>query len=222
MKAAIPFSSLSITFQHAVLITLMLNCKYIWIDSLCIMQDSKEDWKSEASAMKDVYANGLLNLAAASPNSLRKGLSFEHSTNARPFCIKLNAAGGPLAQESIYEVRNDSYWMNLVEKTPLNQRAWVLQERVLSPRVLYFTPTELAWECGETIATETFPTGLPGAMEGSYLPKHSLPRSSAEASQSPPHIHLSHWAEIVMAYSTCGLSEVSDKLVALSSVASLF
>ncbi|PMD19341.1 heterokaryon incompatibility, partial [Hyaloscypha hepaticicola] len=52
------------TFQDAVLITRDLGVRYLWIDSLCIIQDSDEDWEQEAARMSEVYANGYVMLAA--------------------------------------------------------------------------------------------------------------------------------------------------------------
>ncbi|OXV05179.1 hypothetical protein Egran_07053 [Elaphomyces granulatus] len=67
---AIPYKKLPKTFQDAVIITRSLGVNYLWIDSLCILQDSQEDWQREAAKMKDVYANCYAMIAAdGSPNA---------------------------------------------------------------------------------------------------------------------------------------------------------
>ncbi|ROT38148.1 HET-domain-containing protein [Sodiomyces alkalinus F11] len=63
-KRGIPFSSFPKTFQDAIHICRALEVDYIWIDSICIIQDSKEDWDVQGSKMDQVYANCLLTLAA--------------------------------------------------------------------------------------------------------------------------------------------------------------
>ncbi|MBE3109014.1 MAG: HET domain-containing protein, partial [Acidobacteria bacterium] len=65
-KAGIPLSDLPRTFINAVTICRRLGVRYLWIDSLCIIQDSREDWEREAARMADVYANSYLTIAASS------------------------------------------------------------------------------------------------------------------------------------------------------------
>jgi hypothetical protein len=66
MKQGIPLSTLPRTFQEAVLISRDLGISYLWIDSLCIIQDSVSDWEQEASRMGYVYAYSYLTIAASS------------------------------------------------------------------------------------------------------------------------------------------------------------
>src|SRR5579862_1068655 len=64
-RLGIPWERLSRTFQDAIITTARLGFSYIWIDSLCIIQDSKEDWERESLAMTDVYRNAQCTIAAA-------------------------------------------------------------------------------------------------------------------------------------------------------------
>lgn len=57
-------SELPKTFQHAILIARFVSIRYLWIDSLCIIQDSYQDWERESCLMKDVYKNTLLKIAS--------------------------------------------------------------------------------------------------------------------------------------------------------------
>jgi hypothetical protein len=65
-KAGIPTDALPKTFKEAVELSRNLFVRYLWIDSLCIVQDDPTDWESEASRMGSVYANCLLAIAASS------------------------------------------------------------------------------------------------------------------------------------------------------------
>ncbi|KAH8654616.1 heterokaryon incompatibility, partial [Tricladium varicosporioides] len=64
LKSEIPLDQLPRTFRDAMVITKVLGYRYLWIDSLCIIQDSEEDWAQEAGRMAQVYGNAILNLAA--------------------------------------------------------------------------------------------------------------------------------------------------------------
>lgn len=55
---------LSSTFRDAMAFTHSMGLEYIWIDSLCILQDSDDDWRYESMRMSNVYQNGLFNVAA--------------------------------------------------------------------------------------------------------------------------------------------------------------
>ena len=63
-RKRIPFTHLSLTFKDAVRITRDLGQRYLWIDSLCIVQDDEQDWVKEASKMPNIYGAAMLTLAA--------------------------------------------------------------------------------------------------------------------------------------------------------------
>ncbi|KAH8600698.1 heterokaryon incompatibility protein-domain-containing protein, partial [Bisporella sp. PMI_857] len=65
------------TFQDTILVAQRLNISYIWIDSLCIIQDSAEDWQAESAIMGQIYSNCTLNIAAAGASDGSVGLFFE-------------------------------------------------------------------------------------------------------------------------------------------------
>lgn len=117
---------------------------------------------------------------------------------------------------------------NELEKAPLNQRAWVLQERLLAPRVLHFCESQLFWECHEREACEKFPDQLPLPMisKGNLLGKSLDPSRYEARMRSLNHMgHISAawpyqiWQNVVMLYMNCGITKPEDKLVAISGVA---
>lgn len=65
MLAKIDLESLPKTFQDDILVTRHLQYRYLWIESLCVLQDSKEDWEKEAATMSDVYNNAALTITAS-------------------------------------------------------------------------------------------------------------------------------------------------------------
>jgi hypothetical protein len=118
LKAGIPVELLPKTFRDAIHVTRYLEVRYIWIDSLCIFQDSLEDWANESQHMGTIYANCLCNIASTSAEHSGKGLFNSRDPNLqRPIC---NA--DPLRPIPSYECWPSKYWEEQVEKATLNSR----------------------------------------------------------------------------------------------------
>ncbi|ROW02443.1 hypothetical protein VMCG_06100 [Cytospora schulzeri] len=143
-KKCIPWKLLPKTFRDALHFVRKLKLKYLWIDSLCIIQDDRQDWKRESARMATIYRNAFITIAATSSSSDSGG------------CY---SSGEPLDKD--YEVGTDLFVRekpvhfecpqppDISSPFPLLSRGWVYQERVLSRRVLHFGPKELLWECDE-------------------------------------------------------------------------
>lgn len=147
LKDGIKFEECSETFYQAIQLTRRLEMNYIWIDSLCIVQDDKEDWAREASKMASFYENAVLTVAATSSSSGNGGL-FRKKPD---FHLSGSTAYGEpyqlIFRERIDHEMMDSADERLRKAFPLMNRAWVLQERLLSSRVIHFGPHELFFEC---------------------------------------------------------------------------
>jgi Heterokaryon incompatibility protein (HET) len=222
MKTKIVFSELSKTFKDAMRITKYLGLRYIWIDSLCIIQDSKEDWQREASLMSKVYTNSACNISATGASDGSIGLFFDRNPLAiQPFRARFL---GNQAKGSFYLV-NPSLWADEVDYSPLNRRAWVVQERLLSPCNLHFGSTQVYWECRQRLACEAYPVALPSAFE--LLDCYRLDPEGGGARIRESHgLHpdssldnYTLWGYIVATYTKGELSFESDKLVAISGIA---
>ncbi|KAI9857992.1 MAG: hypothetical protein M1813_007962 [Trichoglossum hirsutum] len=142
------------TFKDAVIVTRKLGKRYLWIDSLCIIQygDNFEDWRREAKRMEAVFRGAYCTIAATFTVDSTKGL-LRHPPVQQPRlqCIKVDSTSyGPVYISAIA----DDFHKD-VEKGVLNQRAWVLQERALSRRIIHFTATQSYWECGDGVRCET-------------------------------------------------------------------
>jgi hypothetical protein len=171
-RAGMSLSQFPATFQDAIQMTRALHVQYLWIDSLCIVQDNKLDWEEQSALMATIYSNCYLNLAAThSPNS-NGGLFFErwipsfdaelgperHSITSHPVLFQDNTTGGAanifvrrsLANAHIDMLITDGgdRLYSVVESAPLVTRAWAYQERLLSPRTINFHSAELTWDCG--------------------------------------------------------------------------
>lgn len=226
---AIPPHRLPPIFRDAIQICRKLGISRLWIDSLCIQQDSQQDWLAEAQHMGQYYSHCTVCIAAtSSPNS--------HGTMAiqpRPNAIREQAIdpvrgafalvahptewkhpdphfGGPPAGP------RRSHECITLAAFPLLTRAWALQERWLSPRVLHFCGTEVAFECKTMTTCECGRAEMYHARGRTTGPSESLfYQRRILAGRSA----LSHWRYLIATYSAQHLTQASDRLVAFSGIA---
>jgi Heterokaryon incompatibility protein (HET) len=145
LERSIPIQQLPMAFQDAIRITYDLGFRYIWIDSLCIIQDSRDDWRKESLAMDRVYLNGVLNLAATGYRNGQEGLlKFTEPREILPpkiDCAKFNS------HSPKYSVLSSFDWIREVNGAPLNQRGWVCQEQVMASHYLFFSLLPAQFKC---------------------------------------------------------------------------
>lgn len=133
------------TFQDAVVITRKLGIRYLWIDSLCIIQDSAQDWHHEASLMSSVYHNSELTISATTARDGTEGCfqPEQHDSIVRLPATFTAGAGQAFAIDNTTPVHSK------VTVGALTHRAWTLQERCLSGRILHCCTGQWFWECCE-------------------------------------------------------------------------
>lgn len=142
----IPWSFIPPTFRDVINFTLFLGIDLIWIDSLCIIQNDSADWKDQASQMASIYQNSCITLAATTSANNETGCFWKADGLARrPFSTK----AGKFSVQKTMKHWERMWTSNSVAVFPLLSRAWVFQERLLAPRMLYFSHNELVWECLE-------------------------------------------------------------------------
>jgi hypothetical protein len=139
---SIQFDQLPKTFQDAVEITRELKVRYLWIDSLCIIQKDQRDWIEQGLQMHDIYGNAFLTLAASRCRGPDEGLS-SVSANYKLENMVCSLEDGEFTMRTRLKI----YHFDNPDAFPLLQRGWVFQERILSRRMLHFGPQELLWEC---------------------------------------------------------------------------
>jgi len=74
MRREIALNGLPKTFKDAIDIARNLGCRFVWIDSLCILQNSVEDWRSQAAVMGEIYQGSVCNLAATAARDGHDGM----------------------------------------------------------------------------------------------------------------------------------------------------
>jgi hypothetical protein len=227
LESGIPVESLSKTFQDAILAVKSLGSQYLWIDALCIIQDSEEDWRYEAARMSDIYARSYCNIAATDALNGEGCLVDRAVSMVRP-CLIDGSAFTKVAAVP-YTVAYDDFWsMNLLN-APLHQRGWVLQERLLSPRTIHFGNEQILWECRGGTACESYPRGIPKQLVNPHaktwrlfdsLPeKQTAPTPKADTPLFESFLPYSIWSQTVERYMECKLSNPRDKLVAIAGIA---
>jgi len=154
----IPYNILSQTFKDAITFLRKFSrwhetahgepIRYIWIDSLCIIQDSPDDWEVQSRKMCDIYSNADLTLVE-SYSAWRDKRLFSQSSPKYISTSPIRVADASGAQRDIYlrhGLLHPDFMVN-DGNVPIWTRAWVLQERLLSKRLLFFGSEELAWQC---------------------------------------------------------------------------
>jgi hypothetical protein len=139
----IPLAALPKTFRDAALLAWGIGCRFIWIDSLCIIQDDHDDWLAEGQKMGSIYRNAALVIAAAGAKDATEGLRFMERRNTMTVLASylendylegsLKIAPHPESTEVCLSL--------------LRTRGWVFQEWYLARRLVFFMPENLAWKC---------------------------------------------------------------------------
>ncbi|KAH6676234.1 hypothetical protein B0J14DRAFT_350796 [Halenospora varia] len=195
------------------MITKRLGYNYIWIDSLCIIQDSPNDWISESAIMGQIYRNSTCNLASLGAVDSNGGCF----TTRNPLLYRPCRLNGD-DQSALYAFGYGDPEEHYQSSSRLASRAWVFQERMLSPRALYYGVTGISWECVSCSATESLPDGVQGVGEDDArdeTPKRALLGIDASLTQER---FRKEWGQILATYSRCNLTKETDRLAAIHGV----
>jgi hypothetical protein len=218
MRQKIVLSDLPQTLQDAIRVTRSVGQRYLWVDALCIIQDSDEDKQREIQKMGSIYKNAMLTISAAAASAVSEGF--------------LGRQPEPLPslkwQFDVPDVGTHTIFVSLHDNNstyqpdhPLDRRGWALQESLLSPRRLVFSEHEPIWHC-QTARWKT-------AVEDSYLkyldhdPRlpHWIFTDSADSvnlrTTSKEQQEL--WARIVERFTQGSLTNKEDRLNAVAGIA---
>ncbi|KAF5612310.1 tol [Fusarium subglutinans] len=220
-KSSIPVDELSCLFMDACNTTKRLSHEFLWIDTLCIIQDDPADWQHEVGSMASIYGNSWLNLSADGNDAAEHGL----------FCPSSKRADRPWLPEYIHREWGEGFprnycisdyhnWWERISDSKLNRGAWALQERVLAPRVLHLGLEQVALECSSNAVCERLPYGDATIWHDTAiltsLKKFILDARNKDLARLTPENAFRNWNQIVRAYSQGQLTVETDKLVALS------
>lgn len=233
-KTLITLESLPKTIQDAVTLTCELGIRYLWVDALCILQEgdaeARDNWKHESSPMAKVYGNAFVTIAAARGQSVHKGILGQRQLHPKykyGISIPFGKMSGTDPQDMVYirhvEPRGlvtwhrksaELHYFNYTDcmDEPLYRRAWCMQERILSRRILICNRDQYAWECQSDSQTES---GRPMESIGTL-------RLLAEFSDFTTPQFANLWRCIITEYSGRLMTNEGDKLPAIASLARRF
>ena len=230
------------TLVDAVHITCAIQVQYLWVDSICIIQDDIEDWAKEAEKMADIYLGAYLTIAADSSRDSYAGI-FNHAFGSKAHFDGLEFSGitdvdegGATTTLLLYSEGPEDQWFDTIENSTLSRRGWCCQESILSPRILHFTDTQLFWECCHCVRSEDGyfykdrrpeNTDLrdlksmifPSTLDNKLLHDMRLPQQLRPGSTAKSLIRLWYHTVIERDYSARQLTRGSDKLVAVGGIA---
>lgn len=235
-RERIQWDSIPATFQDAIVMTHRLGLRYLWIDSLCILQDSLDDWRHEGSSMADIYSKAYITLAAASASGSADGF-YQKILRGIPQGGRIHRLENPQEAGSPVDI---IFWTDfpvsdksfVTGHLPLFTRAWAYQERLLSPRTVHFANDMLYWECSSLTTSEI--RGRITGLESSEV-IHNIKamlsgiaadqQIGATISNTDTTTHASKsrqritWYNIVRRFTHCVLTYPNDILPALQGVA---
>jgi hypothetical protein len=222
---SVDITSLPATIRDAITVTRKLGYQYLWVDSLRIIQDSKTDWAVESVKMGSIYRNSKLTIAALGAADGYAGCF----VNRNPLCFRdlsvhhtdfklmksILTPKGNWEFKSTTEEYPPEYEVQGPAASPLQTRAWVVQEQLASPRTLHFGLSGIYWQCIECEAAESRPLGRKMWPTKVKSLVHLVPE--ADDNYSTRKI----WRKVVETYTSCKLTFLSDKLIAISVIARL-
>ncbi|OHF04123.1 heterokaryon incompatibility protein [Colletotrichum orchidophilum] len=219
----IRFSSLAKTFQDAIQIVRFLNLRYLWIDSLCIVQDDAEDWHKESVQMGRIYKDSEITIAASGARDGSEGC-FVPRPPLQPV-IRLpygEAKQGEYMCATLFPDALDT----TVSETPLGSRAWITQEWMLSPRVIHYTKARMVWACRTLLKCEDGEIETSGDEQRLFesarryrQAKDALLNCTLDLEDEEKLGFYADWCDLVSTYAARNLTYESDKPVAILGLA---
>ncbi|KAF5690955.1 het-domain-containing protein [Fusarium circinatum] len=223
------------TLSDTVQVVRNLGLKWVWIDSLCIVQDDKDDWAKEAVKMASIYQNALVTISADSSEDAKAGLYNETSSSifndrdSVKICSKLSTD----EESSIFLFPDQETRINrsasnlrdmgdLLSHCALRDRGWTMQERILSPRIIHYAEDQLYWECYHGIQESEDQLLWMGRNVNIAKIAHRINSAeNEEAKKKELKQMLRYWYVHLVGgdYSHRSLTFIDDKLLAISGVA---
>lgn len=234
-KAGFQRSDLPQTLQDSITVSENLGIRHLWIDTLCIIQDSKDDWIAEAAKMSGVYLGSLVTIVAAASSSAAHGCFNQCSVStmevlrAQERLISIQSSFSDGRKDNLHIITdhwahtyNHGPWLELedlygrqVRTGPWFDRAWTLQEHVLSRRILFYTSDMLLWECGHCrLSEDRYPQ-----VQGDRLYPLELVDSGAWRGPDSALTTETWYTGLVEQYSGRQLTFEGDKMVAIGALA---
>ncbi|PVH77380.1 HET-domain-containing protein [Cadophora sp. DSE1049] len=225
----ISWESLPKTFQDSILVCREMNIRYLWIDSICIIQDDDIDWMQESAKMASVYHGSYLTICATSALSDDVGLwtAFSEGAPVKKLIVKIESQDFQIylrTRDDVRAVHLDCKFSTALRPrthalNPLLSRGWTFQEGLISPRLLQFGYGELLWQCPEQQICECSDEQVGNS---SYMLSCERERHLFRSLLSDGLNTVDTWQLLVQEYSGLRHTFHKDVLPALSGVAKMY
>ncbi|KAM0254657.1 hypothetical protein ACHAQJ_006567 [Trichoderma viride] len=230
-KLDLDLSQLPAIFRYAITLARELGVQYVWIDSICILQDDSADLRKELLNMAQYYQNALFTLAAeVNPESNQ-----EISSVPKPFNrlaqLPYRDAGKWRGYFYLFQQKwkTEAQYLAEVDQSELLSRGWVFQEWFLSARIVHLAPSNTFLECRTQSPRSVGNQDVRAPYEVRNMPKifnkqKLLPHQFGFKSQfySGSELSLDVWYELAQTYSRLNLTKASDHLNAIAGIATEF
>ncbi|PPQ75349.1 hypothetical protein CVT26_015155 [Gymnopilus dilepis] len=219
------------TIADAIYVTNQIGCKYLWVDALCIIQDSDEDKVKELADMAHIYSDSYVTISALSAFRADQGfLPDARPPDILPYFVEGSKTPSRMSAE--FDIPRQTPGLGKYETVvmyrPLDERGWCLQESALAPRRLIFQPPHVSFKCrsfGERNITRPTPLDITSQSESTPYPidDHILFPTNKGTDLTAKESDLrERWRKILWDYSERKITVASDKFVALAGVAEIF
>ncbi|KAK0223672.1 heterokaryon incompatibility protein-domain-containing protein [Armillaria fumosa] len=221
----IPLQNIPPTILDAITVTQKLGLRYLWVDSFCILQDSDEDKAREIAQMRHIFRNSYVTIMAACAHKVSDGFLHDRYPAIRnlssldcllPFYC-------PDGRIGTVQLRFCADW----PQEPINERAWCLEERILSPRCLIYATHTLLYECQTTHKNVDDDHNFvklcdiwdtPRLPDRIFLPSSATPDSAISGDDEI----VKRWDKVLGLYTKRALTKPRDRLIAMSGIAEQF
>ena len=224
----IPWSDIPRTFQDAIKICRRLSIRYLWIDTLCILQkrggltdaqvaETEADFATENAAMASIYRGSYFTISANVSTNMDSGI-FSSATICHPISTQDDTGQPATIYASSVEIRHSS------QPTDLETRGWTFQESILPPRILTFDSHDITWRCRVDHLCQCgyFAPDAPGWTDnwrGDLFATTSLLGKLDYWSADEIH---GWWLSVVHFYANRRLTKPQDRFPALSGLAQIY
>ncbi|KAH9885804.1 heterokaryon incompatibility protein-domain-containing protein [Cubamyces lactineus] len=222
---SIDISTIPRTIREAIEVTHKLGLRYLWVDSFCIIQDSREDKTRELVRLRRIFHDACITIVAACAPSASAGFLHDRpspvpspETPRLPYWCADGRLGTVTAEPFVMSYEWD--------REPINKRAWCLEERLMSPRKLVYASDTLQYHCqtgttamGDAVVRVQVAERLQNIA---FMPDAEVLPTVAGWNAGRWKLFSGEWADVLLNYTRRAVTKPKDKLTALAGVAEQF
>lgn len=214
-KEGFRYCDLPLSFRDAIIVTRGLGLRYLWIDAMCIIQDSKIDWEVESGNMAAIYQHAFLVIGADMSSDSEGGFldvqGGGYNGDRWPVATVDNNI---IYARSEHRSNNNHQGAHPLDCEPLSARAWALQEQLLSSRMVHFACKDMVWECKSALRCECMELDREG-----HAPYPPLSLRTLTSSPNSFPAKFRDWYALVDQVTYRSLTKPEDLLPCLSGLA---